>query len=273
LQPSILATHANHRTDPTQTTVIRNQFSAAMSTRFRSLKRALLTWIATNSASLSTGLFFVEEFMRVAEREEERLIFEENGAAWMLPYLTQAFVRGLQHADKSTGLKGIGVKPIMLDGAVNYQREIDVIQAQNFRLLKGITEVMNLRIKALLTEGIVTGMNPKEVGRLITKNVEGIGARRGIVLARTETIRAHAEATLTRLADYGFDSVMGQAEFRTAQDDRVCARCAGLNGQVYSLAQAKGVIPVHVLCRCVWLPVIPQRLHQPIFITGLPVEA
>jgi SPP1 gp7 family putative phage head morphogenesis protein len=268
-----LVTHANHRTDPTQTTVIRNQFAAAMSARFRSLKRALLAWIASNSASLSTGLFFVEEFMRAMDREEERLIFEENGASWMLPYLTQAFVRGLQHADKVTGNRGIGVKPIMLDGAVNYQREIDVIQAQNFRLLKGITEVMNLRIKALLTEGIVTGMNPKEVGRLITKNVEGIGARRGIVLARTETIRAHAEATLTRLADYGFDSVMGQAEFRTAQDDRVCARCAGLNGQVYSLAQAKGVIPVHVLCRCVWLPVIPQRLHQPIFITGLPVEA
>lgn len=220
----MLATHANHRTDPTQTTVIRNQFATAMAVRFRLLKRALLAYLASNSASLATGLFFIDEFMRVAEREEERLIFEENGAAWMLPYLTQAFIRGLQHADKATGFRGIGARPIMLDDRLNYQREVEVIQAQNFRQLKGITEVMNLRIKALLTEGVVTGMNPNEVGRLIAGKVDGIGRRRGVILSRTEVIRAHATATLQRLEDYHIDTVMGQSEFLSASDNRVCPR-------------------------------------------------
>lgn len=256
-----LATHANYRTDPTQTTVVRAQFAAGMRRRYGELRRRLTGYVEENEERLRAGLFFVDEFMAEAERAEVEIVEEGNEAAWMAPFVVAGFVRGLRHADEATGFKGVGVRPIMLDGVLNYQAEIDVIQARNFRLLKNIDEVMNLQIKHELTRGILEGLNPRVVGRLVADRVNKIGRTRGELIARTETIRAHAEATLLRFEQYGIDSVSGQAEFRTARDERVCPICQGLDGTVYSLAEARGIIPVHPRCRCVWLPVIPGWLQ------------
>lgn len=250
-----LVTHSNHRTDPTQTTVIRGQFAAAMAARFKALRKVIAGLVSAER--LRTGLFFVDEFMGLLEQEEQARFFEGD---WMRPFVVAAYSRGLQHADRSTGFRGQGVPPIMLDGVLNYQDEVEVILARNFRLLRGITEVMNLQIKAALVRGVVQGLGPAVVTRLIEDRVEKVGKTRAELLARTETIRAHAEATLARFAEYGFDEVAGQAEVLTAGDGRVCAACAEVDGKVFSLAEAGGVIPRHPRCRCVWLPVIPERL-------------
>ena len=52
---------------------------------------------------------------------------------------------------------------------------------------------------------------------------------------------------------------MVEAEFQTAGDDRVCPQCAALNGEIYKVEDARGVIPVHPRCRCNWLPVVGDR--------------
>lgn len=256
-----LVTHANYRTDPTQTTVIRGQFASSMVSRFRKLKKVVGS--AVSAERLRTGLFFVDEFMGLLVTEERALIFEDEAAAWMEPFVAAAYVRGLQHADRTTGFRGTGVPPIMLDGLVNYQEEIAVIQAQNFRLLQGVTEVMNQQIREVLIRGITQGLGPEVVARLIADRIERIGRLRAELIARTETIRAHAEATLKRFGEYGIAGVSGQAEFRTAGDGRVCPICAGLDGTVFSLTEARGVIPKHPRCRCVWLPVINFQPPQP----------
>jgi hypothetical protein len=41
---------------------------------------------------------------------------------------------------------------------------------------------------------------------------------------------------------------------QTAGDNRVCDICDDLEGNVYTLAEARGVIPVHPNCRCVVVP-------------------
>jgi SPP1 gp7 family putative phage head morphogenesis protein len=78
------------------------------------------------------------------------------------------------------------------------------------------------------------------------------------LLARTEIIRAHAEGTLNNFELAGLENVELQAEFLTAGDDRVCPICSALSGKIYSIKEARGIIPVHPNCRCTWLPYDPE---------------
>jgi hypothetical protein len=75
-------------------------------------------------------------------------------------------------------------------------------------------------------------------------------------MARTSVIDAHAAATLSRYGEHdAVEGVTVQAEHVTAGDARVCPECAALEGQVYTLQKARGVIAVHPRCRCAFLPV------------------
>jgi len=47
---------------------------------------------------------------------------------------------------------------------------------------------------------------------------------------------------------------VGQVQWQTAGDARVCDQCAPREGAVYSLAEARGLLPHHPNCRCGWIP-------------------
>ena len=77
-----------------------------------------------------------------------------------------------------------------------------------------------------------------------------------MTLARTEVINAYTEGTLDSYERLGVEEVQGRAEWSTAGDDRVCPQCAGMEGAVFTIREARGLIPLHPNCRCAWLPVI-----------------
>lgn len=252
---------SNNRTDPTQTTVIRSRFAGAAGGRFRALSKAARDFIAGHAPQLRLGAAFASDiFMPWLGLWIADKILDTDGS-WMQPYAIAAYLSGIRYADRALIKAGMPLKmPESFNPVLVYGEEIKVIQGQNFRLLKGITEVMNLQIKEHLIRGVLDGLNPRDVAGLISDRVMKIGYTRAVVLARTETIRAHAEATLTRFETFGIDRVNGQAEWITARDSRVCSVCEDLDGKVFSLSEARGRLPRHPLCRCAWLPVTPARL-------------
>jgi SPP1 gp7 family putative phage head morphogenesis protein len=101
------------------------------------------------------------------------------------------------------------------------------------------------------------------MARELVNRVDKIGITRAKMLARTEIINAHAEATLNTYDEAGLDGVTLLSEFSTAQDESVCPICEELSQQdngngpgVFTIEQARGVIPVHPNCRCGWLPIV-----------------
>lgn len=50
--------------------------------------------------------------------------------------------------------------------------------------------------------------------------------------------------------------------FRTADDDDVCPTCEALEGNVYLIKEARGLIPVHPHCRCAFVPHFDRRFAQ-----------
>lgn len=80
---------------------------------------------------------------------------------------------------------------------------------------------------------------------------------RATMIARTETIRSFSEATVDY---YKKSEVVKELEFHVAPDERLCEVCSGYSGNRYSIEEAQGFIPVHPMCRCTWLPIVPENI-------------
>lgn len=212
----------------------------------------------------------IDGFMRWLREQENRGVLQvisENENT----FVRASYNRGLEHASRLLQEQGVDVQASDLQAVLNTPVHSDALQflyTRNFNELQGITEVMNQQISRELAEGFSQGQNPRVVARAITDRVEKIGITRANVLAQTEIIRAHSEATLNRYERLGVGNVTIQAEWSTAGDDRVCPICEALEGQVFTIEEARSGSfsfdgsqfairpPAHPRCRCVFLPVL-----------------
>ena len=160
---------------------------------------------------------------------------------------------------------------------------VGLIYTRAYSSLKSITTEMESAVSDVLAMGMADGKHPLEIAKLLDKTITGRGEsleivdrlgrkidsqRRAEILARTETIRAHHSANIGEYKAAGLMGIKIQVEYLTAGDDRVCSRCAPLNGKIYSVDEAENLIPVHPQCRCVALPYIPKDRIFPDFQTG-----
>jgi len=72
------------------------------------------------------------------------------------------------------------------------------------------------------------------------------------MIARTEVVRLSNEGLLDTYKENNIQKV----RFLAALSERTCPQCEALNGQVFELNESRGIIPVHVACRCTWLSVL-----------------
>lgn len=204
------------------------------------------------------GLAVDEEVLGVIQYEGRRIVAH---TAWQNTYIRSGYQAGVLSANIKLAAAGVEVPAQALWAVFNAPHHADamgMLFMRNFEELKGITEAMSQGISRSLVGGMAEGIGPREMGRRMALEVEKIGVRRGTLLARTEVIRAHSEATLNRFEDFGVAEVEGFVELETAGDDRVCDLCEGLEGNPMPISEARGIIPVHPLCRCTWLPIIPE---------------
>jgi SPP1 gp7 family putative phage head morphogenesis protein len=232
----------------------------------------------------------VEKFMRWLNAEVNKGVLElttieragqSANQAWSNLYIRDSYKRGVQRARYEMGKAGMQVPTIEDTGGISVSMQqpfhadrLGLLYTRTFNDLKGITDAMDSQISRVLTEGIAHGDNPRLLARKMNAVIRGGGAdlgitdtlgrfipaeRRARILARTEIIRAHHAAMIQEYENYAVDGVRVQAEHSTAGDNRVCAVCAGLEGEVYTLKEARNMIPVHPQCRCIALPKKVER--------------
>lgn len=126
--------------------------------------------------------------------------------------------------------------------------KVKLLAGRVFTDLNGITQAMSTQISRVLVDGLVRGEGPAIIAKEITKKVEGIGVRRATTMARTEIVRAHAEGQLDAMERLGVEKVGVMVEWSTAGDDRVCPLCQPMEGVVFKLKEARGLIPRHPQC-------------------------
>lgn len=113
-----------------------------------------------------------------------------------------------------------------------------------------ISNTQMLKIRTTMINGFQKGQSIGTIARSLATTVED--KDKALKIARTESTRVAAEAYLDKMEAAGIEKV----RFVANQDSRLCPDCEELNGKVYRIDQARGMIPTHVNCRCLWTAVI-----------------
>jgi len=205
-------------------------------------------------------------------------------AIWMNTYLFDSYKRGVLRARNEMRRAGMDIPPIDGPGellaVVNLPFHIDrigLIYTRVYGDLKGITDAMSSQISRILAQGLADGDGARLLARKLVATINGTGMgdlgitdtlgrfipaqRRAEILARTEIIRAHHLATIQEYRNWGVLGITVKGEWKTAGDDRVCSKCASMEGRVFTLDEIEPLIPLHPQCRCIALPYI-EELEQ-----------
>lgn len=210
----------------------------------------------------------VEAFVNWAFQLSQEIILETNPNVpsrsarlqnWQTKYLQMAYDKGQRDA-----VKKMRARHVALDAYDAKKKEklppdsrVAILQQRSYSELEGINDEMSRKLSRRLSQGVAQGKSPKEIADEIVDDID-ISITRARTLARTETISAHAEASLDAYEEAGIDGVEVEAEFMTAGDDEVCEECEDLEGEIMEIEDARGLIPVHPNCRCAFLPVVSQ---------------
>ena len=181
--------------------------------------------------------------------------------AWQNVYIDSSYQRGIRDAYGNLKEGGYKFENDSITAAFNrpiHADRVGLVYTRAYNDLEGINDVMSQQISRVLAQGVAEGRGPMEIARNLQDRVDKVGITRARLLARTETIAAHAEATLNSYAEAGVEGVSILAEFQNAGDDVVCPECEELEGKEMSIDEARGLIPVHPNCRCAFLPVVQE---------------
>jgi len=203
--------------------------------------------------------------------------------AWTNKYIRDSYQRGITRARYEMTKAGFDVPRLEATGGIEiafntpfHLDRVGLLYSRVFSELKGITSQMDQQISRVLAQGMADGDNPRLLARKLVSTINGTGMgelgitdslgrfipakRRAEIMARTEIIRAHHQATIQEYRNWALEGVYVKAEWVTAGDARVCDRCKDQakdedgNNIIYTLDQIEAMIPLHPQCRCIALP-------------------
>lgn len=230
---------------------------------------AFIRWL---NEQVRSGLLTVIELEQIGQSIE---------AIWTNKYLFDSYKRGIIRARNEMIRSGVNVPSVEDSGGIAmvastpfHLERLGLIFTRVYSDLKGITDVMESQISRILAQGIADGDGPRLLARKLVSTINGTGIgdlgitdtlgrfipamRRAEILARTEVIRAHHLATIQEYRNWGLLNIKVKAEWKTAGDDRVCDKCASLEGRTFTLDEIEPMIPLHPQCRCIALPYIEE---------------
>lgn len=139
--------------------------------------------------------------------------------------------------------------------------KVKLLASRTFSELDGINQRMGAAMSRTLAEGLASGWTVHRMATQMSAQA-GLAFKRAVTIVRTEIIRTHAEAQLDALEDLGERKVGVAVEWQTAEDNAVCPKCEGNEGEVFSIEDARGMIPVHPNCRCAWVPLKETKTRK-----------
>lgn len=196
--------------------------------------------------------------------------FTMDGTEYVKSAYKQGVVRGYidkNALDMVSAPRGYAAasQAAFLDSAFNTSEalsKIKLLATRQFENMKGLTQTMKSRMGMILAKGLANGNHPSKIAAEMRRDIGILTRGRALTIARTEIIHAHAEGQLDSMEKMGVDEVGAMVEWNTAGDSRVCDKCAALEGQVYTVKEARGLLPLHPNCRCAWVPYIPDSIGK-----------
>lgn len=280
--------HKVKRIDPSKTTLISRGFLSDMNKRFLWLYNQVKQFIVTDDAfgleerpklviHAAPGQYaFVSNpqklkiFRQWLEDQVNAGVLEVSGGGtpgkpWTYKYVQSAYAKGVMRAYADSRKKPVSKsKDWYYGGQAEFLRssfaqpvlmaKVELLALRALEQLRGVTASMSQQMNRILSEGLVNGWGPLRIAREMQNSIYNLSITRARMIARTEIIYAHAEGQLDSFQALGIEKLGILAEFSTAGDELVCRECAALEGNIYTVDEARGVIPLHPSCRCCWIP-------------------
>ena len=279
--------------------MLRKQFVADMTRRFKKLSRDIQELVVEDDAF---GLAPGDSFLTLTNQQVAKQAWRFNtnaqkvkayrrwltqqvnagilkpvggiaGQPWTAPYIESAYKKGAIRAYTDLRKTELDAYPSQFEGgqaefirtafgSPEVLAKIELLSTRSFTELQGITAAMDQQMSRVLAEGLSQGWGIKKIAKSLTDNVSKMNRTRANVLARTEIIRAHAEGQLDSYERLGVKELRLMAEWSTAGDERVCPECGELEGVVMTVEEARGLVPRHPNCRCMWIPASKDRKEK-----------
>lgn len=265
------------RRDPSRTLTLRRTLGRELGKLFRALGAELRGIIYTQDRLGLTGgwtgsLILHEELVPPGRLQmfgqwlRERLGRVVQRAREVLgKYIPLAYRVGIGRAVKDTptgeppsevvGIPGLPVEQL-IPRSSRARAEVQGLEDRAVTEVQTLVDTLQGRVLIAATDAVTQGWTPEELWQDVREQVQKVIGQVGVT-ADGVVIRSHATGQLQAFAALGVErvgTVQEQVTWKTAGDSRVCKRCASMAGRVFTLAEATGLIPLHNLCRCVWVP-------------------
>jgi len=242
----------------------------------------------TRRENIDAFLRWFTDRLRRGLLEPTRVRDVERGEHYTGQFMRSAYAQAWRQARNRLRQQGVEVGSLPgdadeADGLITAlgsmpapRRSLREIYLRTYENLQSVENEMTETVRATLLEGLTDGVNPREMARGLTDEIESLQRTRAETLARTETINAYTKSTIDRYRESGVSAVT-QAEFSDADDARVCPICEQLDGRVTPMTEIETATfafepsesepdslageyavrpPTHPNCRCTLLPVI-----------------
>jgi SPP1 gp7 family putative phage head morphogenesis protein len=206
----------------------------------------------------------IEDFRSWLQREVGFVFLQDDD--WIHQYVNEAFHRGRARSmgDVNPRMKlqeqeqfRRGALDTFLRSSFNApvsSNRVKLLITRAKHEFKGLTDTAEKQVTRELIDGMSIGLSPEMVAKNIAAKIRKLSTKEAATIARTETIRAHAEGQLDGFRELGVDKLGVSVEWTTAGDAKVCKMCSALEGVVVSINEAYGLIPRHPNCRCAFRP-------------------
>lgn len=293
-----LRTKRNYRLDPSRTYSLRRQFMLDMRRRFVAVSQAVQQYVVVDDAfglaardkpnankgdalathavsyAFATDTQKVLAFQKwIQQQVDDKILVVHGGEAgkpWTAKYVEAAYKKGAYRSYASKYRERAKEQPKWYGGtrgdfirSAFYQPEmmskVELLATRSYELLKGVTSQMSSEMNRVFASAIVEGKGAVATARALRETVTTLTNRRALAIARTEIVYAHAEGQLDGFAALGVGEVVAEVEWSTSGDGAVCEDCHAMEGTVYRIDEAHGLIPLHTNCRCAWTDAREKR--------------
>lgn len=251
------------RYDPTGTASLRKAFVASLRSAYALFRQEVVRQVAELSGITANESWAADSNPRKVERFRawlrERTGSALAGNALIMKYMDLGYRRGegkVIHVGAPPALGPPAAVPwlhvgMQLANDAARVEAVKLLAARTFAEMEEVHSRMAARMSRALATGLMEGRSAKEIAKELAA-VSRLSEREAARVARTELVRAFAEGQLAGFAKLGAKGVTAVVEYTSVGDGKVCEKCEQLDGEVFSLADARGVIPVHPECRCAW---------------------
>ena len=244
--------------DPTRTSVLRKRYSQHYRRMWQRVNAAINEYIDGVDFSRPLAQRMVE-FNRFVDAllQQEFGRAESDRERGVRAMATMAYMRGLAQANTEVEEDMPAPQQAVMQSDHN-----DAIAALILLLSTGLMGV-RLGLISQILDRYQRANNATEAKTAIRDRIQKAGRTPTDGLAADGVVRAYNEALLNVYENAGtqFVGVIDEKVFwQTAEDRRVCNRCYdasqrtdnGYGPGIYTIAQARGLIPLHGRCRCRW---------------------